>query len=290
LAPAKLNLFLEIIGRRADGFHELETLMCPINLYDSLYVDHGPRGCTQFSCEDARRTRSAAVEPVTELPENQDNLVVRAIEALRRHCGTDRGIAVRLVKRIPIAAGLAGGSSDAAAALCSANRLWDLRLSTVELARLAAELGSDIPFFLEPGAAICRGRGERIERIVGLGNLHFVVVHPGVGLSTAAVYRACRPAELPRSPFPLLQAWKQGDSMGLRRSLHNQLEPAARQLSSEIDALRELFSEYDLIGHQLSGSGTSYFGICRSARQARRIASQLRQSQAGSVFALTSCN
>jgi 4-diphosphocytidyl-2-C-methyl-D-erythritol kinase len=290
LAPAKLNLFLEIIGRRADGFHELETLMCRVNLYDWLYIDHGPRGCTRFSCEDARWTRSAAVDPVTELPENQDNLVVRAIEALRQHCGVDQGIAVRLVKRIPIAAGLAGGSSDAAAALCAANQFWNLRLPVAELARLAGELGSDIPFFLEPGPAICRGRGERIERVSGLGNLHFVVVHPGAGLSTAAVYRACRPAESPRSSLAFLQAWQRGDALAMSQALHNQLEPAASQLSPVVDRLRNWFSEFDMMGHQLSGSGTSYFGICRSARQARRIASLLRQRQAGSVFALTSCN
>ena len=122
------------------------------------------------------------------MPEGPDNLVVRAVELVRRRAGVRRGAKLLLVKRIPAAAGLGGGSSDAAAALVAANEGWRLGRSRDELADWAAELGSDVPFFLAGGPAICRGRGERVEPVAGLGALDFVVVRPPEGLSTAAVY------------------------------------------------------------------------------------------------------
>jgi 4-diphosphocytidyl-2-C-methyl-D-erythritol kinase len=199
------------------------------------------------------------------------------------------GANLRLLKRIPAAAGLGGGSSDAAAALVAVNEAWQLGRSREELAAWASELGSDVPFFLLGGPAICRGRGERIEPTPGLGSLHFVVVRPPEGLATAAVYAACRPSEIAESVEPLVCALRQGDLRQAGRQLYNRLECAARELSPWISRLQQEFSRLDCLGHGMSGSGTSYFGLCRHARHAKRLAQCLQARGVGSVFAVRSC-
>jgi len=223
------------------------------------------------------------------LPEGTANTVVRACELLRRRAGVSQGARVELVKRIPTAAGLAGGSSDAAAALLAANQGWALNLSPLELAQAAAEVGSDVPFFLGRGPAMCRGRGERIEPVVGLGSLHFVVVKPPVGLSTADVYRACRPAERPQEAAPLVGALREGRMSELGRLMVNRLQPAAESLSDMIDKLKREFNRLDVVASQMSGSGTSYFGLCRNARHAHRARRQLAVRGVGKVYAVRSC-
>lgn len=296
LAPAKLNLFLEVLGKRDDGFHEIETLMYPIGLYDTLVVQDDPSGQISLTCQQADAKTGggqlASSEPVAStaagdlLPAGADNLVVRAVELVRRRLGLNRGARLQLVKRIPMAAGLAGGSSDAAAALLAANRLWRLGLTAAELAALAGELGSDIPFFLHRGPAVCRGRGEIIEPVDRLGSLSFVVARPPVGLSTPAVYRACRPAAHPRRVAPLIDALRQGRLATAARNLHNQLQAAAESLSPWIARLAQEFARLDCLGHRMSGSGTSYFGWCGSARHARRVAAYLRGRGVGQVYAV----
>ena len=193
------------------------------------------------------------------------------------------------MKRIPAAAGLGGGSSDAAAALVAANLGWKLGLSDAELAAAAAQLGSDVPFFLSGGPAVCRGRGERIEPVEELGALDFVVARPPAGLATAAVYDACRPAERPRVLAPLLEALGGGDRSRAGKLLWNRLQPAAERLSPWIARLREAFAKEDFLGHRMSGSGTAYFGLCRHARQARRLARRLLAGGVGGVFAVQTC-
>lgn len=296
LAPAKLNLFLEVLGKRDDGFHEIETLMYPIGLYDTLVVQDDPSGQISLTCQQAdaktgvgqlASSESGAAAAVGELlPAGADNLVVRAVELVRRRLGLNRGARLWLVKRIPMAAGLAGGSSDAAAALVAANRVWRLGLSEVELAALAGELGSDIPFFLHRGPAVCRGRGEIIEPVDRLGSLSFVVARPPVGLSTPAVYRACHPAEHPRRVASIIDALRQGRLAMAARNLHNQLQAAAESLSPWIARLAGEFARLDCLGHRMSGSGTSYFGWCGSARHARRVAAYLRGRGVGQVYAV----
>jgi 4-diphosphocytidyl-2-C-methyl-D-erythritol kinase len=223
------------------------------------------------------------------LPEGRENLVLRAVDLLRQQAGVDSGATLRLVKRIPIAAGLGGGSSDAAAALLAANQGWGLGRSLEELAQMAAQLGSDVPFFLVGSAAICRGRGERVEPVAIPAAMHFVVVYPPEGLSTAAVYNVCRPANRPRTLAPLLEALARGDIKQVGRLLFNRLQPAAEKLSPWIGRLRRRLACEDCLGHGMSGSGTSYFGLCRHARHARRVARRLQANGLGSVFAVQSC-
>lgn len=286
--PAKLNLFFEVLGKRADGYHEIETLMCPIDLCDTLCFRTIPEDSVKFDCRCVGADGLASLGH-PQVPTGPDNLVVRAIELARRRANVRDGARVFLLKRIPAAAGLGGGSSDAAAALVAANQGWQLGRSQHELADWAAELGSDVPFFLAGGPAICRGRGELIEPVVGIGDLWFVVVYPPEGLSTAAVYDACRPAEQPRQIKPLLEAVQRGDLRQLGRNLWNRLEEPAEQLSPWIERLRREFGGHDCVGHGMSGSGSSYFGVYRHARHARRNARRLYAKGLGAVFAVRSC-
>jgi len=283
-APAKLNLFFEVLGKRADGYHEIETLVYPIDLYDTLYVTEDPSGRVRFGCHWARR--GPEVDSLGDVPEGPENLAVRAVELLRQQAGVSRGIAMRLVKRIPSAAGLGGGSSDAAAALVAASTLWNLGWSDWQLGRLGAELGSDVPLFLVRGPAVCRGRGEEVQPVSGLGLLHFVVVRPPAGLSTAAVYRACRPARRARPLAPLVEALLRGDLKRGGRLLFNRLEPAAETLSPWVRRLRQELEEADCVGHRMTGSGSCHYGLCRHARHARRAARRLLAKGFGFAFAV----
>jgi 4-diphosphocytidyl-2-C-methyl-D-erythritol kinase len=281
-APAKINLFLEVLGKRPDGFHELETLMAPISLADTLRVRVNDSGDVAFRC-----AFSGGADPAlgfADVPADDTNLVVRAVKAVRQETRDARGLDVELIKRIPAAAGLGGGSSDAAAALVAANLAWSAGVSPERLAELALQLGSDVPFFLGPGAAICRGRGEKLTPVAGLAGLDLVIVRPPVGLSTAAVFKACKPSTSPRTALDLALALAARDFQRGARLFHNQLQPAAASLCPWIGRLADAFEQAGVAAHQMSGSGTSYFGLCRSAAHARQTAGRLRAQGLGAVF------
>jgi 4-diphosphocytidyl-2-C-methyl-D-erythritol kinase len=261
--------------------------MVPVTLFDALYFVSAPSGRIRLTCQSAV---GGEITPcgLGEIPTGYDNIVVQAVRLLRERSGTQAGAEMRLVKRIPMAAGLGGGSSDAAAALAVANKAWELDWPGEKLGALAVELGSDVPFFFAGGAAVCRGRGERVERVHRFCPLHFVVLWPGRGLSTAHVYDACQPATRPRRAWPLVQALQRGELAQAGRMLYNRLEPAAETLAPWIGDVRREFERLDCVGHQMSGSGTSFFGVCRSARHARHVAGALRSRRLGTVFLVTS--
>lgn len=296
--PAKLNLFLEILGKRSDGFHELETLMVTVDRYDSLRFTEDDS--TALPAQSASETSAANLPSGIHLtcrwaglpehspgpiPTGKDNLVVRAAELLREVTGTRQGVCIELTKRIPMAAGLAGGSSDCAATLFALNRFWKLGLPDQQLLEMAARLGSDIAFFLtRTSAAICRGRGEIIKPVAAPMRLHFVIAKPKSGLSTAAVFRQCRPASAPRTAQSLVTCLQAGRLSLASRQLHNALQPPAEQLNSDVVRLRRKFSRLPFLGHQMSGSGTAYFGLCSQLDQARALAAQVRSSGCDDVF------
>lgn len=288
-APAKLNLFLEILGKRPDGYHEIETLMVPISWYDTVLFHPEPSGQIRFRCKLLVPSQPPVSAQIPWVPEGRDNLVVQAVELLRQAAGVRQGAQIELVKRIPPGAGLGGGSSDAAAALVGANLGWKLYWPPAALLPLASRLGSDVPFFLAGGPAICRGRGEIVQPLWPVGSWHFVVVHPPAGLSTAEVYRHCEVPNRPRSIEAIQGAWQQGDKAALGNLLWNRLEPIAEKLCPWIARLRAQLAHQEVLGHQLTGSGTGYFALCRHARQARRVAQRLHATGLGTVVAVHSC-
>ena len=283
--PAKLNLFLEILGRRPDGFHELETLMVTVGIYDTLTFTQEDSGEIRLRCfgSTSSETSGGAVE--TEVPDGRQNLVFRAAELLQQHVRVARGVRIELDKRIPVAAGLAGGSSDAAATLVALNQLWNVGLSASALQQLASQLGSDVGFFLgATSAAVCRGRGEQVDPVHVPQGLHFVIARPATGLSTALVYRHCRPAEKPTNSARLVEYLKQGRLGIAARHFHNALQAPAEQLNADVTELRRFFSRQPVLGHLMSGSGSAYFGLCANRRQAEGIAARLRGEMGCRVF------
>lgn len=278
LAPAKLNLFLEILGRRSDGYHEIETLMVAVDLHDRLLFADDPSGAITLRCDDPT------------LPIGGDNLVVRAAEALKAATGCPRGASIALEKTIPAQAGLAGGSSDAAAALVALDRLWGLRLSSDRLATVAGTVGSDVAFFLHTPAAVCRGRGERVEPWPSGWVRQFVLICPPVGLSTADVYRNVRPPARPRPIGPVLDALAREGPAVLGRSLFNRLQPTAEALCPALERVRNALEELcpsHLDGHLMSGSGSAYFGLARDPAAADAAARRLETLGLGRVRVVT---
>jgi 4-diphosphocytidyl-2-C-methyl-D-erythritol kinase len=263
-APAKVNLFLEILAKRTDGYHDIATLIVANSLYDTLEFREDASGRIQLACDQP------------DLSTGPENLVCRAAERLRAHTGCTRGAAIRLWKRIPVAAGLAGGSTDAAATLAGLNQLWRLGLSADELARLGAEIGSDVPFFFSTPAAWCTGRGEKVTPLPLGRELHFVLACPPIGLSTAEVYRGVTVPQTPESGDAIRQATAEGDVEAIGRRLHNRLQGVAERLCPEIAALCQRLAQFGPAGQLMSGSGSSLFALCRDHDDALRVARQLR--------------
>lgn len=278
LAPAKLNLFLEVLGRRPDGYHEVETLMVAVDLHDRLSFSDEPSGAVALRCDDPA------------LPTGSDNLVVKAAQRLKAATGCRRGATIGLSKAIPAQAGLAGGSSDAAAALVALDRMWDLRTPPDRLGQLAGEIGSDVAFFLQTPAAVCRGRGERVEGVALSRPYHFVLVCPAIGLSTADVYRHLTPPERPRPVGPALDALAQDGPGALGRSLFNRLQPTAESLRPGLARVRDALADLTpllLEGHLMSGSGSAYFGLARDHAAAVDAAGRLQTLGLGQVRVVT---
>ena len=280
-APAKVNLHLEVLGKRPDGYHELATLMVAVSLYDTLEFKEDRSKALGLDLVPG--PEGPADEGRPRLPTGPDNLVCRAAEVLRRRTGCERGARVRLHKRIPLAAGLAGGSSDAAATLLGLNRLWRLGLGRDELAGLGAEVGSDVAFFLAADAAWCTGRGEVVEPLKPGGPLWFVLACPPAGLLTAAVFREVRVPDEPADGGPLRAALERGDVEEIGRRLHNRLQPAAERLCPEVAGLDALIGSLGPAGHKMSGSGTAVFALCRGPGEAGRLAGWLDQTARGNL-------
>ncbi len=274
LAPAKVNLFLELQGKRQDGFHEIETLMCKVGLYDRL--------CFSLNDTDAIELQVVGAASA-DIPTDDQNLVVRAAKLLQASGRIVRGTSIRLVKHIPSQAGLGGGSSDAAATLIALRALWDLDVPDEQLHEVASEIGSDVPFFLYPGAAICRGRGELVTPFPLRGQAILVITQPPVRLSTAAVYGACPPTDA------TARRCLNADSDWGNCELFNRLEVPAASLTPWLGRLRNLYDSLGVARHQMSGSGSAYFGLCGSAKLARRVASRLRVLRVGDVYCAPLC-
>jgi 4-diphosphocytidyl-2-C-methyl-D-erythritol kinase len=279
-APAKVNLHLEILAKRPDGYHEINSLLVSVSLYDTLEFRDDSSGHIHLECDQAG------------LPTGKENLVYRAASLLRPKSG-GRGVAIRLGKRIPVAAGLAGGSSDAAATLAALNELWRLGLATDQLKSLSAGLGSDVPFFFATPAAWCTGRGE-IASGLALKPLWFVLLCPPFGLATADVYRTVKVPADPENGIAIKEAVQEGDVEKIGRRMFNRLQPAAEALCPALAQYEAELKRAAPLGQLMSGSGTSFFALCRDQAEAQRVALKLRtgskEAMDSRVFIVRSCS
>jgi 4-diphosphocytidyl-2-C-methyl-D-erythritol kinase len=244
-APAKLNLFLHITGRRADGYHLLQSVFMLIDWCDTLHVELRADG--QISRCDVGADSDMV------LPDN--DLTVRAATALQQACGTSLGAHISLEKRIPSQAGMGGGSSDAASCLLALQRLWGVRLPRHELLALALQLGADVPFFLSGGHAWVEGVGELITPIT-LPPADFLVVKPPLGLSTPAIFSS--PALKRDSETATLLGFAANNPAQIFRFGHNDLQPVAQELCPQIAQSIDWLSAQQLEG-RMTGSGSAVF-------------------------------
>lgn len=286
LAPAKVNLFLELLQKRPDGYHELETLMVSIDLCDELVIREATDGerstlSTEWADGVVAQQSSPNSTAFASLPPQEKNLAYKALELLRTERGVKTPFAASLIKRIPSEAGLGGASADAAASLLAGNELWRLGLSISELSALAAKLGSDVAFFLQGGYAVCRGRGERVTPIDDLPPIWVVVVKPPFGLSTPRVYSQCKIPPAPCQIDGVLEAMRTRDELKLSSQLVNRLWAPALDIEPRLNLFPQAFSEAGLVAHQMSGSGSSYFGVTFDRLKAIRAASILRNRELG---------
>jgi 4-diphosphocytidyl-2-C-methyl-D-erythritol kinase len=262
-AYAKINLGLEVLGVRSDGYHELRTIFQTIDLHDDVVLRPRPRGVT-VRCDHPA------------VPRDGSNLAARAAEALLKHAGRTDGVEITLVKRIPVAGGLGGGSSDAAAVLVGLDRRLGLGLGPPGLVPLARRLGADVPYFLTGGTALGLGRGDEVYPLFRQVRAHVVVVDAGRPLSTAAVFARCDARLTPRENSYTIYRFVSRDleGSGNYSVLTNELEPAALEeapdLAEPIARIRGILVGEGALVASLSGSGASFFGLFEEGGRARR--------------------
>lgn len=265
-AKAKINLTLDVLYKRPDGYHEVEMVMQSVDLSDHLLFEEREAGRITIGCS------------VPYIPLDNRNLAVKAAELMINCFKINKGVHILLKKNIPVAAGLAGGSSDAAATLRGLNRLWKLGLSLDQLAEIGAEIGSDVPFCVYGGTAIARGRGELIERLPAPDPLWVVLVKPPIAVSTADVYRGYNPLEVTQHPDTLgmVQALASGDMDQIVCRLGNVLETTTFKMHPEVERLKQQMMKYGALGALMSGSGPTVFAIADREGRAQRIYNALR--------------
>ena len=260
---AKVNLALEVLGERGDGYHDIATLLQTVDLSDRLVL------------EESSSLALAADDPT--LPTDETNLVLASARLLSATAGISRGASIRLEKRIPVAAGLGGGSSNAAGTLWGLNRLWRLRWPMRRLTELATELGMDVPFFLMGGRALAAGRGEILTPLPSTPGLSLVLVNPNFRLSTREVYARVPPrlAEGGSRVSALIQALKTRNMTRAAANLYNSLEAVVAPAYPVITRIKSALLAAGALGAVMSGSGPTVVGLARSFDHARQIRARL---------------
>ncbi|AIQ61783.1 4-diphosphocytidyl-2C-methyl-D-erythritol kinase [Paenibacillus stellifer] len=265
-APAKINLMLDVLRKRPDGFHEVEMIMTMVDLADRLELSEMKRDTIIISSQAGY------------IPLDEKNLAFQAARLLKERYGISRGVHIHLDKHIPVAAGLAGGSSDAAATLRGLNRLWRLGLSHTELQELGSELGSDIPFCVTGGTALATGRGEKLEPIFSMPQCWVILAKPPINVSTADVYGKLRADRITNHPSAALmrEAVEARDFQAICGRLGNVLEEVTLKLHPEVLRLKEAMISLGADGVLMSGSGPTVFGLVSKQSKVPRIYNGLR--------------
>jgi 4-diphosphocytidyl-2-C-methyl-D-erythritol kinase len=270
-APAKINLFLRVLHKRADAYHDIASLMQKITLYDELTFTLKPVGIN-LDC------------PGSDLPTSEDNLVFLAAQSIFAYANYPSGVEIKLIKKIPLAAGLGGGSSDAATTLMALNELCSLDLKKNELMKLGARLGADVPFFIFGNTALVSGIGDKLKAVQNIPELNFVLINPQFPLSTKMVYDNLN-LRLTREKinYSIPRFFALGDVI---RELHNDLEEVSLKLHPELNNLKQMLLCHGALGALMSGSGPTVFGIFPDEKSAKKAMNAMEKevSSACAVF------
>jgi len=265
-SPSKVNLYLEVLGRRDDGYHEIRSIAVLTELCDTIVLKRRPSGIT-VGAEDPQ------------VPSGPENICYRAASVLLRHCSLSAGVSIHIEKRIPIAGGMGGGSSNAAATLWGLNLLYRLGRPREELMRLGAELGSDVPLFFSRGTAFVSGRGERVEELPALSPRWLVIANPGMEISTASVYRRLRlPLTSEEPGIRMRTLLESGQEDAALSYCFNRLEEVVLDAYPAVAALKQRLSLGGAGPVLVSGSGPTVFGLVKEADEAVRLASGLSKT------------
>ncbi|HEY6046407.1 MAG TPA: 4-(cytidine 5'-diphospho)-2-C-methyl-D-erythritol kinase [Pyrinomonadaceae bacterium] len=270
-AFAKINWSLRVRGKRADGYHEIDTVLQTISLQDTLTFLAVDEPGISLRCDDRA------------IPADERNLVWRAAAALQTRCGENRGVRIRLAKRIPVQAGLGGGSSDAAVTLVALSRLWQSELNGREVFEIAEALGADVPFFLFGGAARATGVGKTVSPVADPSETYLLVLKPSAGIATSDAYDALNSPALTTSDAKIILSSSQADDLSGKldpKLLHNDFEAAAFQLAPEIGRAQAALMKSGAQAALLAGSGSAVFGVFEN-KDAQERAIQAIELEAG---------
>lgn len=268
-AFAKLNLTLDVLGKREDGYHDLRSVMQTVSIRDDIEIDLNTDAPWKLECSNER------------VPCDERNLAWKAARVFFDATGKDpNGLAIRILKRIPMEAGMGGGSADAAAVLRALNRHYDHPFSVLALAELGAAIGSDVPFCTLCGTASVEGRGERLRKLPDMPDCFFVVCKPDFSSSTPVLYEMIDQEPISHRPdhSAMEKALYEGDIGAVATNLRNVFDPLVTREHLELNYIKSIFNSYGAIGQQMTGTGSAVFAITTSFEYAAVICNMLREN------------
>lgn len=267
-AMAKVNLGLDVLRRRENGYHDVKMIMQTVNIYDTL---------TLSKKEDAQ---IVITTNTGELPLNEDNLIYKAAKLLFERTGKEAGVSIHLDKQIPIAAGMAGGSTDAAATLLGLNELYDLGLNKEELAEIGVKIGADVPYCIYGGTCLSEGIGEVLTKLPDTPDCYVVVAKPGIGVSTKYVYENLHIETVKDHPDidGMIEAIREGSLDGVVKKMENVLETVTIKRYPEIETMKNCLMENGAENALMSGSGPTVFGIFKEENIAKHALFKLEET------------
>ena len=271
-SPAKINLFLDVFGKRSDGYHDIMTVFEKIDLSDTIRLQNLPTGEIILTSDKK------------EIPQDETNLAYKAAHILKKRYNVSSGVAIHIEKRIPVAAGLGGGSSNAATTLLGLNKLWDLQLDERRLWDVAREIGSDVPFFVfNYSFALGVGRGDEISPIKSGLEMWHLIITPPLSILTKDVYRDSNlNLTGPRPDVKMIiHAIRKDDLEGIKNSLHNSLEPVVAKKVTDISRVKDFFKKMGFDAVKVTGSGPTIFVLADDRKEAERLEKEFRKFLAG---------
>lgn len=275
---AKINLSIDVIGKREDGYHIVEMIMQTIDLYDDIKL------------KELEEDNIIIKSECSYIPLNEDNIVYKAAKLIKEKMDIKKGIEIFIKKNIPVAAGMAGGSSNAAAVLVGLNELWELGLSKDELRDLGLKLGADVPFCIEGGTALAEGIGEKLTYIKGINkDVNILVCKPDIFVSTKEVYQSLDIKNIEKRPDNklLIEKLKNDDIVSVSNNMVNVLEEVTSKKYSDIKVIENIISKNGAIGTMMSGSGPTVFGFFDNEEKAKRARVELLENYS-QVYVVTS--